>query len=230
MKLYSLFDSIFKGEFTDKSTEEINSLITNTKATIKTYKKGETMLQLGDGVDRILLTVKGQCNIIKYSPRGKAVIVEELHPAQLLGLYETLASIDNYQAVVVANSKVIALQFSAEYIKESMNEHSGLSVLIAGYLAKLLSSTATKNQNTLLYSGIENLIIYLHNHCTDKKLPHTINTDREKMANTLNINLRTLYRYLDRLEQEGYIKKENRKIVIEKTHLAKMAKKIGEIV
>ncbi len=229
MSLYSVFSSIFEGGFYNKSVEQIKEEIIAINAVVKSYKKGETLLRTDEEADKIFLTVRGRCNIVKYSAEGKAVIVDELRPAQLLGIYEVLAGLTKYEASVIADEQLIAIEFSAEYIKKSMQENNALSILIAGYLAKLLAKTANRNQNTLLYSSMENLIIYIHSHVLNQKFPFVFTQEREEIAGALNINLRTLYRYLNKLSNEGYIKKENRKIIITKAHFVKMSEKVDLI-
>ena len=58
-------------------------------------------------------------------------------------------------------------------------------------------------------------------------IPYTYPHTRKKLADDLHINLRTLYRHIDTMKQEGYLKDVQGKIVIEEAQLKRLYKKYG---
>jgi predicted transcriptional regulator len=66
------------------------------------------------------------------------------------------------------------------------------------------------------------LIIYLYNKTLGKKLPEKINDNKSFIADSLQINKRTLYRYLNKLQEEGIITREGQDIVISEKNFKKL--------
>ncbi len=64
----------------------------------------------------------------------------------------------------------------------------------------------------------------------DQALPFIVPSTRVHLAEDLHMNLRTLYRYLDKLHQEGYIELNHGKVVINKECFLKMKDRYQQLI
>ena len=76
---------------------------------------------------------------------------------------------------------------------------------------------------------MENLLIYIHQYCTGRRLPAILPVERKTMAEELGINLRTLYRYISRLKEEGLIAIERGKISVSEEQFQQLDKLVSQI-
>ena len=63
-----------------------------------------------------------------------------------------------------------------------------------------------------------------------RKTPYVCPLTRKNLAETLHINLRTLYRHLSDFEEKGYIELRKGKIIIEQKNLEKLSVRYGDVI
>lgn len=78
-------------------------------------------------------------------------------------------------------------------------------------------------------SPYENLIIYLYNKVIGKELPIRIKENKSFIADSLHINKRTLYRYLNKLTKNKIISGVNQEIVISEVNFNKIKELFNSI-
>lgn len=194
-----------------------------------TLKQGELCMSGGMPVDKISLLVAGKCYIVKYSIDGKRIIADTMHPVQFFGLYELLRREPVYEATVTAATPCVLLEFPAQEFSRWIYGDNTIALLALEYLAGLIQNNYRRNDRNLFNSGMENLLIYIHQYATGRKLPAVLPVERKMMSEELGINLRTLYRYISRLKQEGLISIERGKISVTQEQFAQLDKLVSQI-
>ena len=88
-----------------------------------------------------------------------------------------------------------------------------LANIVIGSLAQQLYFNLETNSRKVLVSKEESLVVYLYQHSRGA-LPLRLRTTRPALAGMLGINLRTLYRYTDKLVAAGALSLERGKLCI----------------
>ena len=192
-------------------------------------KQGMQCIGGGLPVDKIYLLAAGKCYIVKYSIDGKRIIADTMYPVQLFGLYEMLRQAPVYDATVTAATECVLLEFSAQEFSRWIYVDNAIALITLEYLAGLVQNNYRRNDRSLLNSGMENLLIYIHQYCTGRRLPAILPVERKTMAEELGINLRTLYRYISRLKEEGLIAIERGKISVSEEQFQQLDKLVSQI-
>lgn len=190
---------------------------------------GTTFINSGLTLGKIYLLLSGKCYIVKYSVDGKSIIADTMYPIQLFGLYEMLHHTDNYRATVTAASECCLLEISAPYFRSCLEADIQTALLTLEYLAGVMEESISKSDRTLFHTALQNLVLYLHRQCQGLERPCVLPISRRTMSEELNINLRTLYRYLDRLKEENLISVNRGKISIDGEQYARLCQFVGEL-
>lgn len=226
-RLSQILKLAFGKEYTPQTIEAVFGKLTGAGVQYKKYRDGTQFINSGTKLDKVYLLLTGKCHVVKFSAEGKSVIADTMEPIQIFGLYELLSHGDLYSATITAVGKCSALEISGAYFRSCLEGDIGIALQTLEYLALVMEHSLAKNDSALFHTGIQNLAIYLYGACSGQSFPHTITSDRKTMSEELNINLRTLYRYIDKLKGEGTVSIVRGKIVIDKEQAAKLWQIIG---
>ena len=89
-------------------------------------------------------------------------------------------------------------------------------------MAAYVRATLRHSDQISTHNNMENLLLYISNKCTDRSFPCVIGVNKNRIAEELNMNLRTLYRQLDALTEKDYITRAHRKIVVDEQQYIRM--------
>ena len=90
------------------------------------------------------------------------------------------------------------------------------------YLASFTQRTLTHNDLLLMNDIRRNILFNVYQQCENQTFPVTLNAKKEELARELNMNLRTLYRHLDRLYKENLLTPVHGKITISQKQYAQI--------
>lgn len=203
--LYKLLSLAFQNSFTPASAKKAFSPYLTDQITLRNIKRNTSLVQMGDPVRKIVLLVTGQCHIIKYYDNGSRMIADSMKPVQLFGLYELLNEIPSYSASIVTIENCSVLEIPARLLLKQLESHIQSTLLITRYLSALTERSFNQRNREKLLTEYQNLLLYLYRHTFGKSAPVSLRLERKIMSEELNINLRTLYRYLNRLKEEQQI-------------------------
>ncbi len=226
---YTLLELAFSGRYNHQRPEESFTPYLGTQVRLVRLGKGSPFINSGLPLNKIYLLLSGRCYIVKYSVDGKSIIADTMYPVQLFGLYEMLDHTQVYRATVTAASDCCLLEISAAYFRECLNEDIKTCLLTLEYLAGVMEQSISKSDRTLFNTALQNLVLYIHQQCRGVTLPHRLAISRQTLSEELNINLRTLYRYLDKLKEENLILVERGKILVGPDQFARLDQFVGEL-
>ena len=227
--IFQLLQTAFSRPYTCREAEEALGPLLPQGVKMIRLKQGMQCIGGGLPVDKIYLLTAGKCYIVKYSIDGKRIIADTMYPVQLFGLYEMLREAPVYDATVTAATECVLLEFSAREFSRWIYGDNSIALITLEYLAGLVQNNYRRNDRSLLNSGMENLLIYIHQYCTGRPLPAVLPVERKTMSEELGINLRTLYRYISRLKEEGLISIERGKISVTKEQFHQLDKLVSQI-
>jgi CRP-like cAMP-binding protein len=173
-------------------------------------------------LEYIYILLDGVTYVVNYTLEGRRVIADTFTESQIFGLIEAINHDSKYRGTVVTLSKALLVKVNKNKFLEAINSDLEISAYIIKYLAYFSTHSMQVSEYKTAISSYENLIIYLYNKTLGKKLPEKINDNKSFIADSLQINKRTLYRYLNKLQEEGSITRERQNIVITEKNFKKL--------
>ena len=156
--------------------------------------------------------------------------VDYIEPLQILGLVEYLNQIPYYTAYVITETPCTLIRLTVDKFIRIIQSDA----MLCYYTLVLMGETSQTNMNT---SELKSMIHprdmlghHLFHLASNQSLPYTVPCTRIQLAEDLHMNLRTMYRYLDRLNQKGYIQLVHGKIVINESCFSKMKTRYQELI
>ena len=170
---------------------------------------------MGDPITKAFIILKGSINCIKYGADGRMAIVNDTDDI-LYGLDEILTGNPYCYASMVSITEIDAIVINSQYLLEQIREDLATSNVIVDYLMKRVMRHMTSADSKILYTDYHNMLLFLSDQCASMRFPVEIRIPKKHIAEILGINLRTIYRYMKTMKEEGLISGEERVIRISK--------------
>lgn len=188
------------------------------KVHIKTVKKGDIISSYIHKYNQICILINGSADLVRYDFNGNRSIIGHFSKNDVFGgaLYPHNT---NNQLVVIAQKSSEVLFFNYDDILEGCNKSCNFHTYFYENLVNLILTTVSNlNLHIELLSNKtirEKLLSYFNIISTSnlKKTFH-IETSFTDLADYLNIDRSSMMRELKVLQDEGFIKRENKKITL----------------
>ena len=193
--------------FKDVSEKTVSVLLQNEGVFEKAFSPGETM-QCNTS-KTLGIIVKGKA-IVKSGEDG--VIIKKLNKNDVYGA-AALFDEPNYITVVKAVSDCISLTFTEEFIEKAIAFDSTIAKNYIRFLSERISFLNSKINAYTAKSAENKLYTYF------LQLPRegniiNLSVDMSTIAKMIGIGRATLYRALEKLEQNGTILKKDKQIIL----------------
>jgi CRP-like cAMP-binding protein len=199
----------------DTFTNKILSLIPHNlkeRCKIVTYKKGDRLVEMQTTVQFIDIIVEGSFHVINEFESGRSYEPLGTYESDFIGVVEAITNTNEYFANVRAkqDSKVIRME-RPDFMNWINSSHAAMSLV--------LESVCKNFKLTMQHSGEEMVLnsMYIfvrHLLRTSIKLRGVFLLDegREITSQRTGINIRTMYRHINKLKELGYVSIEKRRI------------------
>lgn len=224
-KLAQLLQTVLSKETTHHLEPSFFSSLTNETLRFVRFEKGDYLTQMGLPLERILIHLDGQVSVFKYSHGGISIRGGISEAPQIYGLYEALNGIEEYSVALQAASVTHCAAVSPDFFLHAIQNNHSIALYALSFLAKFTDRMLDRNDQLALNTPYDNLLIYIFEKSVGKPFPFVISTSKNEMAELFNISNRTLYRLLEKLHQEGLLKRSHGKIVISKEAFQKIKEK-----
>ncbi len=179
------------------------------------YKPGDFVFLEGDRLDHFYVVAEGRLKILKHSPSGRDFIFAFSGPGEMLGNVSLFSGKPHPSSVqAVMETRVLAVRNTDLLSFLSRDTESGFKVL----------------KRLLIIAGIRNMtasrrLADLAAERADRRLAYTIYTlslefgdtlafTREEVAQMAGTTTETAIRFVNRLNQEGVVRRLRRKLII----------------
>lgn len=198
---------------------EIISLLNENTTDIKKYKKGSFVFEEDDIPDRLYVLIKGCVEISKMTFSGKKILITTIENAgdMFAEVYMFMGK-DKYDMAAQVNVDSIILSISSDFFENiSRYECAGISAKITKNLMSIFAMKAYSLSGKVRLLGCgsirEKIALYLiENQTSSEEIARELS--REELADYLNVTRPSLSRELGKMEKEGIIRLERRKIKI----------------
>ena len=157
---------------------------------------------MGDEIRTVHILIHGISNVIVHSFDGTTFTLYENDGFTMYGLSETFSGDTRFGATIRAKTDCCVLEIAVAPFLAAVQHDVVLANIVIGSLAQQLYSNLETSSRKVLVSKEESLVVYLYQHSRGA-LPLRLRTTRPALAGMLGINLRTLYRYTDKLVAAG---------------------------
>lgn len=192
---------------------------------LRRKKKGAYLFHIFQPLDFVYILLEGNCCVEKYKQSGAVVTDNTRHPLQMFGLFEGLAGIRHYSTTMRCATDCVYIQAPIDTFLYLLKSDQKLMWLTMQFLSSFLSDYIDFSDLLILNDPKHVILSRLYQYCLGKEFPVTVHYKKEDLARDLNLNLRTMYRYLDQYYKTGVLSTQKGKIVVsEEQHL-----RIGKI-
>ena len=203
--LTELMDAAARGE----AGPELLSRCCGPGLRARRVKRGERILHAGFPIRSVRIMLSGRCHVLTISRDGRSFIAYVNEGFQIYGLTELLCGARRFCAL--------------------LENSGGFSGVVLRYLASLVERAMQTSVRRRFAGGYEAVLLYLHERVRQETPPVSVRINRRVLSELLGLNLRTLYRYFDRLEAEGYAVREHGRLALDGRALGKLEAAAGEI-
>ncbi|OPL08278.1 MAG: hypothetical protein AVO33_01135 [delta proteobacterium ML8_F1] len=174
----------------------------------------ELLLHQRNPLGDLYLLAYGTTYTVYYTRDGRRIISDTLKGGQVFGLVEILSDEKTSRAAVYTLTDCLFVKIGSGIFLSALREDPGISQIVMHYLAKFSYKLITAFENLSSATAYENLLMYLYNKALAQHLPATIDDKKAFIADAIQVDKRTLYRYLNQLSEEKMIQREGQRIVI----------------
>lgn len=177
-------------------------------------KADEVFILMNSPVKCIHILLKGTCQIEKYGFNGNSILEMNVLPVQFFGLFEAVNGAQTHTSSLRCTSPCVFLKIPVQKFLRIMKEDKDILWLCLRYLAAFTQKTLTQNDQLLLNDLRQNILFKAYQQCQNSSFPVVLLVKKEVLAQELNVPLRTLYRKLYSLYEEGILSSKNGKITV----------------
>lgn len=192
-------------------------------------KTGSYLFHIYEPLESIYILLEGNCCVEKYKRSGAVVTDHARHPLQIFGLHESLAEIPYHTATISCITDCVYVRIPVEVFLDLIRSDRELMWTILQFMA-CFTAEYIESSDILILNDPECVILSkLYRYCIGKDFPVTVHYRKEDLARDLNMNLRTMYRYLDRFYRQNLLSTDKGKIMITENQHRKLGEFLGKL-
>ena len=192
------------------SEEDISAVCENTSPVIKSYLKGEMVINQGDILHHIGIVLKGKLADIKYHDDGSSQLLRLINPRELIGLESISSSVALSSGSIEANVRSTILFFNYDSILSAEMVSDKCKLMILKNISTLLANEYIESQNMadiLSNFTIRSLVISFLEYQSEQNKSNSfdIGMNQTQLAHYLRVNRSVLSKELNQMRREGII-------------------------
>jgi CRP-like cAMP-binding protein len=180
------------------------------------FKRAKVIARTEDSIERVLVLLHGTCNVLKHSVDGRTVLAGTVQAPQIFGLFELINNMDTHTADIETVTDCFCFSISPDLYRDQYEKNMEVMRYSSKFLACFIDQLLDRSDRMTLNSDRQNLLLYCLEACRNESFPVVIAVRKETLAASLNMNLRTLYRKIAQLKDEGLIGSQKGKISIDR--------------
>jgi len=193
-------------------------------------KKDTTFIHENAYVDTIYILVEGVVKATDYRVEEIAYDYARFYPVEVFGAMEFLMNNDYYRTTLVAETPCTFLRVSKEQFAKWMVTDIHAVLEQAKAMSTYLIEQVRKERLFLFLSGGDRLFLTFMEIYPKQAQAHVcrINLTRKDLSNSTGLSVKTVNRCIKKMEEDGYIDREGRTIVINEKQYKRIKKVVSE--
>ncbi len=198
--------------FSGIGAEEVDSLVYRLNGVKKGFSKGETVVHAGLEARRLMAVVTGKLHVYEEADDGHRVLVREIGPDEVLGLWMLhVPEVSGWPGMVVAVEDTVILSLDMKTTRVLMESGDAVVARLAANSSKILSKELFRTWRKLtvmdaptIETRIRTYLSILNNE-TGRTGRVTVPFDRERMAEYFGVTRPALSRAIGHLRDQGLL-------------------------
>lgn len=189
--------------------EEWLSLLAGIRATRRTLAPGQALFRAGDPADAIFHVATGCLRMVRHAANGTVVT---LHVAEAGSLFAEAALFsETYHCDALAEQASEVRVYPKRAILMHIKAHPDLNLAFSAYLARQLQRLRGRLELVRLKTARERVLAFLAQ-AGSAEGPVTLDRPLTMVAAEIGLTHEALYRTLARLERDGVLKRDGRRV------------------
>ena len=203
--------------FGDLSESDLQSVVVNMES--QSYKKGRIILKEDSVGEHCYFLIRGRVKITRMSSDGREVILALLGPGDFFGEMSLLSG-ESRSANVIALEKTKAMTLNTEDFLNTLELHPKVAIGLLRELAIRLQKSDEQIASLSLSDAERRIAITLLRIAEEQGTIHQGNVtidplpSQQDVANMAGTTRETVSRTYRLMEEDDYVKREGRKLVI----------------
>ena len=189
-------------------TQDLNQFL-NPYITMRMIKKGEDIVRPNDMLRSIIMVVKGGAHFMRVSMGGNTNMIGAANAPFFIGLTQLVSNDKEFYSHIVAAKNCVILNIDCGYFQKGIREDGEVAMVVIRDLAKTVERNHIRMDRLVFFKASTNLMAYVCHrwpeHEEDQKKLY-IREQHGVIAADLGVSVRTLYRSINSLKEEGLIK------------------------
>ena len=203
------FKNVFLGEVDEQVMSKLSDI-----TTLHSLKKKDILFFEGEEGSNVYFLVNGSIKLYKTNDEGKSIILKFLKPGDIFA--EILLYLKNtYPVTAEAIENSVVLGIDAKKLFKTFQENPEFSMKMIGALAGRIKELLSKIENLTLDDVKERFLNYIYTLSAQRKSNEiTLPASKGDIALMLGIRAETFSRIIKKLQNDGVIEVEGRKVRI----------------
>jgi CRP-like cAMP-binding protein len=198
--------------FAGLGASDVESLVYRLNGVRKVYEKGETVVHAGLEAVRLMVVVSGHLHVYEEMSEDRHVLVREIGPGEVLGLWIlNVPEVNCWPGTVVAAEDSVLLSLNMEATRSALSGADGVAARLAANASKILSRELFRTWRKLtvmdaptIEARIRTYLSVLDNE-TGRTGRVAIPFDRERMAEYFGVTRPALSRAIGQMRDRGLL-------------------------
>lgn len=190
----------------------------------------KTFINEGDAADQIFILVKGNVLAVDYRVQEMVYGFIKFKPIEVFGAMEIMINMDRYKTTLMTKTECIFLKITREKFQKWINNDLQAFKMQTEKVVGYLTDEARRQRLYVMLQGVERVGLVLYDlyetYAKGDKFAMTIS--RHDLAETTGLSLRTITRALNSMEEEGYLTKEGRNIIMTREQCEMLKEKMED--
>lgn len=233
---YSFYELLNLAYVNNHEGKNISNQLTpflNEHVKLRIVPKGGRIHAFGDTVRYMYVSIYGEYCVLSHTFHGQNNVLARRYSPQLLGISEVVNGLPTYEITIIALTECILLEVEKDYFINEIIRDGRISIIIIKNLTEKISMQSKRSERLLFYDSTDNLLIYIYQKWLEAKGNSEklqIDTKRNDIADELGVNVRTLFRCLDKLKSDGLILIVRGKITVSNAQINQIKKRITGLI
>ena len=180
------------------------------EAKIRTLNKGEILFRLGAPVTHIYFVLEGEIRAVRYLADGTPCVMQRGGEGEIFG--SPALCVDRYSCEATACCPTRVVEIPSETLRVAAVENGELALRFALSLAEDMRRQCSRYERLRLKSAGDRILHYLA--CeADETGRVVLRSSVMEWAAELGLEAATLYRTLSKLERDGVLRREGKRVV-----------------
>ena len=178
-------------------------------------KKANTYLfYVFEPIQYIYILLDGTCCSEKYNHDGQIFTDSTRDALQIFSMMEAVTNQRNHTVSMKCLTDCVYAKIPVSQYMQAVQEDPELMMMSVQLMCVFFLEHLQNTDRLILNSPRLSILSKLHQYCADHTFPVIVQIKKEELAQDLHMNLRTLYRHLDRLYEDRILSSHKGKISI----------------